>query len=67
MSLGPSGILSNCDKDVVADATALGLSTPEMPNQAEAKSGVWGGRSTGSIDGGEMHVFSALETASLTA
>lgn len=49
----------------VADATALGLSTPEIPNHTDAKSSVpfGGGKETGGL----MHIFRASETAPLTA
>src|ERR1700734_771615 len=67
ISLGPLGMLSNADRAVAADSAAFGLSTPDTPNHAEAKSESLGGRTTGSFDGGEMDVLRASETASLTA
>src|SRR5882762_10704270 len=65
-SLGPLGMLSNLDRAVAAASMALGLSTPETPNHAEANGDVWGGKMTGSIEGGEVHVLRAFETASPT-
>jgi hypothetical protein len=48
-------------------ATAARESTPEIPNHADANISVLGGRETGSIDGGETQVLSALDTATRTA
>src|SRR6267154_3848903 len=66
-SRGPSGIPRSAESAVEALVTAAGESTPDIPNHADANSSVLGGREIGSIDGGETHVFSALDTATRTA
>ena len=52
---------------VAALRAAAGESTPEMPNHADAKVPCGTGRGTGSAEGGERQVLSALETAVRTA